>query len=326
MRTPIGTGSRRGLLGLLVLSTALLVTAACTPAPARVQQQEEPRPALRVEEAERVIGHAGSVVRKADRTLRTSSLGTVLTGQALEIERTSYALDRSIGRRRSRSTRVTFTAVQVWSTSAASFPQSALVESRVVDRKHARYRALHHLVRTAADSPWLVAMAVYPKAAVVVRPEQTPTGVAVAAAPGDTFHGLRISRLSDALAAGLNDPSSPQAALFTGRTRRDHFSDQAKSPASGVRRSLDFFSRREVTAVLDGRGGAVAVVALSHLRTDRADEDHYLTLLPPFDRAYPGHYTELSQGVLDTCLVHLHAAERARVLFCDSSDGVVSVG
>jgi hypothetical protein len=78
--------------------------------------------------------------------------------------------------------------------------------------------------------------------------------------------------------------------------------------------------------MLDRGGGAVALVALTHLETDRAKEGYELGFRPPFDRAHPGRYSEITQAVLDTCLVHLLAAGRAKVLLCDGVDGVVSTG
>jgi hypothetical protein len=164
--------------------------------------------------------------------LRTSAPGTVLTGHALESQRTSYALDRSVGRMRSTSIRLTFQVVDVWSTTATRYPQAALVESRILGKKYARYRALHHLARHDAGSPWLVALAAYPETDVLARPVRGRGDVAVEVPPDTRFAGLRLDRLSSALAAALDEPTSKQGRLFAGRPRRDLFSGEAQ-PGQG---------------------------------------------------------------------------------------------
>jgi hypothetical protein len=312
---------------LLPILAVLLVTSACVPLPRRVTAVEPPRPALTLSQAGAVLTRAGQVLKRTDRDLDAARLGSVLTGFVLEQTRTSYGLHEVTGRRdRSPLARFTLRPARVWSTTATRYPQTALVESGLAGRENARYRALHQLVRTDASSPWLIALALYPEEKVIVRPGSSPDGVTVTPAGTATVAGLRLDRLSSSLVDALNKPTSAQARSFRGQPRRDHFADvDSKGIDEHLTRTLTFFDRTEAVAFLDPSGGSVALVALTHLRTDRGKGDWVTSVAPPYNKAYPGYYREISQAFLDTCLVRLPARGKADVRACESTAGPVSI-
>ena len=264
-------------------------------------------------------------LRKADRGLHTRQLSKVFTGYALEMERTGYDLDRQARRSRASNTkRLVWHAVRVWSTDRRAFPQSALVESTVPGGSNRPYRALHHLVRRAAGEPWLVDLRVFPKARALVRPELGPDGTVTTLPAEQEVGGLRLDQLSSALARALEHPNGKAARRFAGHPRRDHFADPREGHHDQSRTTIQFFARREVAALPDGHGGAVAVVALTHLRTVREDGDWLTQIAPPFHHAYPDEYSTFSQASLDTCLVRLPADGRAEVRGCSGQWGVIT--
>jgi hypothetical protein len=316
-----------GASALLLL--VLVVAPACElpprPPPPPVQQEEPARPSLSTEEVQQVLDRGEARLRKADRGLHTRQLSKVFAGFALEMERTGYDLDRQA--RRSRSSngkRFGWHVVRVWSTDRRRYPESALVESTVPGRSNHPYRALHHLVRLAAGKPWLVDLRVFPEATALVRPRSGPDGTVTALPARRRVGRLRLDQLSRTLAQALDHPDGEAARRFTGHPRREHFADAHAGRHGRVRRTTRFFPRREVVAMPDGHGGAVAVVALTHLWTERGDRDWVTEIAPPFDKAYPGEYSTLSQASLDTCLVRLPADGRADVRGCNGQWGVIT--
>lgn len=323
---PLHVG-RTGALALVVL--ALVAAPACEsppPAPRPPVQQEEPaRPSLSKQRAQQVLDRGEAQLRTADRGLHTPRLAKVFGGYALEMERTGYDLDRQARRTRaSNGKRFAWHVVHVWSTDGRSYPQSALVESTVPGRSNRPYRALHHLVRSRAGKPWLVDLRVFPKATALVRPELGPDGIVTALPARQHVGAFRLDRLSSRLARALEHPDGKAARWFAGHPRRDHFADARDGHHGRMRRTTRFFPRREVVAMPAGRGGAVAIVGLTHLRTEQADRDWVTEIAPPFHRAFPGEYSTLSQASLDTCLVRLPADGRAEVRGCSSQWGVVT--